>query len=100
MKHVFECGVTGESNGSPAGDAFLAQMVATERDDLLPRGELPKDFTIEIHQCDWMRAPSPAVFQAKVEALMQYMIDRGYECLRWTEHDKYCDCIRFRKEVA
>lgn len=93
MKHVFECGIVGESNDE-VGDTFLAGMMDIALPPTRDR-KLPDDFTIEVPEREIMRDP---MLIEKYEALCRGMIDRGYEVFRWHEMDKFCTCIRFRRE--
>lgn len=97
MKHVFECGIVGESNDE-VGDTFLAGMMEIA----LPQTEgrkLPDDFTLEIHDHDMMRGGMAGLseMRARYDALCAGMIERGYEWMRWRDEDKFCDCLRFRR---
>lgn len=95
MKHVFECGIVGESNNE-VGDTFLAGMM----DIALPKtraGSLPDDFTLEVPERDIMRDPS---ILDKYHALRAGMIERGYDVIQWRDMDKWCDCIRFRRRAV
>jgi hypothetical protein len=97
VKHVFECGIVGESNDE-VGDTLLAGMM----DIVLPptvNKRLPDDFTLELRDSDFLRggALEMMALRAKYETLCEGMVERGYEWMRWRDEEKFCEVLRFRR---
>lgn len=95
MKHVFECGIVGESNGSPTGDAFLAKMVGSEK-----RAQLPDDFTVEINPHIFYNKGilGLEMFRHGLAELKEEMVGLGYRVIEYRNNDTMNDTIRFVKE--
>jgi hypothetical protein len=98
MKQVFECGIVAESNDE-VGDTFMAGMLGIALPPTKNK-RLPDDFTLELQQYDLVRGRSLQDGQDLIDAyetLKRGMIERGYECIQWTDHDRWCYCYRFRR---